>query len=267
MYRWGANSAPFAPQRCMRGGARGGWRALPGFIASPRRVLAPHTRHVAIQAVVFDFDGLLMGTEGTMLASWQYEWRQHGLELDVTTFFADHGGDVTAERYALLASAVGPGYDRAASHERRVIFRDGLNAQLGLLPGISEWLDQAPALGLRLAIASSSPRAWVQGLLARTGYRDQFEVIACGDEVARPKPDPAVYRLALDRLGLPGSNAIAVEDAAHGVAAARAADLSCVAIPAAHADVSRFGAADLVLRSAAETSLAEILCALDEQAA
>jgi len=185
----------------------------------------------------------------------------------VVTFFADHGGDVTAERYAQLADAVGPGYDRAASHERRVTLRDGLNAQLGLLPGISGWLDQAPALGLRLAIASSSPRAWVLGLLARSGYRDQFEVVACGDEVARPKPDPAVYLLALDRLGLPGSSAFAVEDAPHGVAAARAADLSCVAIPGAHAEVARFGVADLVLRTAAEASLAEILCALDEQAA
>ena len=51
---------------------------------------------------MFDFDGLLMDTEGTMLASWQYEWRQYGLELDTTTFFADHGGDVTQERYETL---------------------------------------------------------------------------------------------------------------------------------------------------------------------
>ena len=72
---------------------------------------------VTIQAVIFDFDGLLMDTEGTMLASWQHEWRQHGLELDTTTFFADHGGDVTAERYADLARAVGRSYDRQADRK------------------------------------------------------------------------------------------------------------------------------------------------------
>jgi HAD superfamily hydrolase (TIGR01509 family) len=223
--------------------------------------------HVAIQAVIFDFDGLLMDTEGTMLASWQFEWRQHGLELDTTTFFADHGGDMTRARYADLASAVGPGYDPLASHKRRVDFRDGLNAELGLLPGIAQWLDQARLKGLRLAIASSSPRAWVRGLLARTGYLGEFEVIACGDEVAAPKPDPAVYALALARLGLPGRNAVAVEDAAHGVAAAHQAGLRCVAIPGSHADVRRFAAAELLLSSAADMDLADMLSALGLAAA
>jgi HAD superfamily hydrolase (TIGR01509 family) len=223
---------------------------------------APHTEQVAIQAVIFDFDGLLMDTEGTMLASWQFEWRQHGLELNTTTFFPDHGGDMTGARYADLARAVGAGYDRRASHERRVAFRDGLNAELGLLPGIARWLDQARVLRLRLAVASSSPRAWVQGLLAREGYLDEFEVIACGDDVAAPKPDPAVYALALARLGLSARHAVAVEDAAHGVAAAHQAGLRCVAIPGKHADIRRFAAAELVLSSAAELDLADVLSAL-----
>lgn len=214
---------------------------------------------MSIQAVIFDFDGLLMDTEGTMLASWQFEWRQHGLELDTTTFFADHGGDVTAERYADLARAAGAGYDRHASHQRRIAFRDVLNADLGLLPGIADWLDQAAAMGLRLAIASSSPRVWVRGLLARTGHLDKFDVVACGDEVAAPKPDPAVYLLALRRLGVLARHCVAIEDAPHGVAAAHAASLRCVAIPGKHADLRRFTAADLVLRSAAELSLADAL--------
>jgi len=217
---------------------------------------------VAIQAVIFDFDGLLVDTEGTMLASWQFEWRQHGLELDTTTFFADHGGDVTGERYADLARAVGAGYDRQASHARRVAFRDGLNAELGLMPGIARWLDQARVIGLRLAVASSSSRAWVCGLLSRLGYLDEFEVFACGDEVTAPKPDPGVYVLALARLGLAAGHAIAVEDAAHGMAAAHQAGLRCVAIPGKHADVRRFASAELVLSSAAELDLADVLGAL-----
>jgi HAD superfamily hydrolase (TIGR01509 family) len=127
------------------------------------------------------------------------------------------------------------------------------------LPGIGDWLGQAAATGLRLAIASSSPRTWVQGLLARTGYLARFEVVACGDEVAAPKPDPAVYLLALARLGLPARHGVAIEDAPHGVAAAHAAGLRCVAIPGKHADRERFSAADLVLGSAAELSLADAL--------
>jgi beta-phosphoglucomutase-like phosphatase (HAD superfamily) len=67
---------------------------------------------MSVEAVVFDFDGLLMDTESTMLASWQYEWRRHGLELDLSTFWVNHGGDVTEDRRRQLATAVGPSYDR-----------------------------------------------------------------------------------------------------------------------------------------------------------
>jgi len=211
---------------------------------------------------MFDFDGLLMDTESTALASWQYEWRQYGLELDVSGHFADHGGDVTAERYAKLAAAVGPGYVQADSHARRLAFRERLHLTLGLAVGIREWLDQAVAAGLRLAIASSSPRSWVTGHLSRVDALAAFDVIACGDEVARPKPDPAVYQLALTRLGVAAPHGAAVEDTPHGVAAARAAGLRCIAIPNPHADRSRFGAADLLLASAADFPLAGALAQL-----
>lgn len=217
----------------------------------------------AVSAVVFDFDGLLMDTESTSLASWQYEWSQWGLRLDEGRFFADHGGDLTEERYAELAAAVGPSYDRQVSHARRLAYRQQLHQKLGLAAGISEWLGDARALGLRLAIASSSPQSWVAEHLERAGVAAMFAVMACGDEVAGHKPAPDVYILALDRLGVVDSGcAVAVEDTVHGVAAAQAAGLQCIAIPNAFADRSRFGNADLVLASAAEMSLSTALSSL-----
>ena len=65
-----------------------------------------------------------MDTVSVMLAAWQYEWRQHGLELDVSTFWVHHGGDVTEDRYLKLAAAEGSSYDRAAGHARRTAYRD-----------------------------------------------------------------------------------------------------------------------------------------------
>ena len=124
---------------------------------------------MAVEALVFDFDGLLMDTETTSLASWQHEWRRHGLELDSSSFFADHGGDVSDVRYAELAAAVGPAFDRAASHARRLAYRDQLNASLELLPGIADWLSQAGRLGIRLAVATSSPREWASRHLSGHG--------------------------------------------------------------------------------------------------
>ncbi len=108
-------------------------------------------------------------------------------------------------------------------------------------------------------MASSSPHAWVHGLLAGVTRLDRFEVFAGGDEVPAPKPDPSVYRLALQRLNLPPDQAIAVEDAPHGIAAAQAAGLRCVAVPNPHIDPIRLAAAELVLTSATEMTLAHVL--------
>lgn len=211
-----------------------------------------------IDALVFDFDGLLMDTESASLHVWQNLWRWHGVELDVDTFFAPHGGDVTADRYAALAAAVGPGYDQAASHAQRMVIRQDIHAALVLSDGISTWLDEARELDLRLAIASSSPRGWIENHLSRIGFLDRFELLACGDEVSAAKPAPDVYALALRRLGVPAGRAVAFEDTVHGVAAAQGAGLRCVAIPHPYADPALFTAADVLLASAADHPLASV---------
>ncbi|GAB7052977.1 HAD family hydrolase [Catenuloplanes indicus] len=212
-----------------------------------------------MRALIFDFDGLLMDTETTLLESWRWAYRQHGLELDPAGFFADHGGDANEPRYDALAAAVGAGFDRESSHRRRQAYRLTLNAALTPAPGVVAWLDRAAELGLRLAVASSSPRPHVAAMLNQAGLLDRFETVATGDEVAAHKPDPAVYRLALARLGLPPEDALAFEDTPHGVAAAHAAGLRCVAIPNPHADRSRFTAADLLLTSAADATIDDVL--------
>ncbi|MEO3821205.1 HAD-IA family hydrolase [Plantactinospora sp. B24E8] len=222
---------------------------------------------MTVKALIFDFDGLLMDTETTLLESWRWEWRRHGLELDPQGFFADHGGDANGPRYAALAAAVGPAYERESSHALRMAYRAELNAALEPAPGIVEWLDRAAELGLRLAVASSSPVGHVGTMLDRAGLRTRFEVLATGEEVVAHKPDPAVYLVALERLGLPAEEAIAFEDTAHGVAAAHAAGLRCVAVPNPYADRARFTAADLLLASAADLTLDAVLAKLTRRAA
>ncbi len=211
------------------------------------------------KAVVFDFDGLLMDTESSSLKSWEHEWRQWGLELDASTFFVNHGGDITEDRYAQLAAAVGERFDQGLSHRRRVDFRNELHQSLDLADGLREWIGQAAHLGLRVAVASSSPREWLIDHLGRTNVLDQFEVLAAGDEVAYPKPAPDVYQLALDRLRVAPWAAIAVEDTAHGIDAAHAAGLHCIAIPNPFVSIAMVEHAELLLRSAVDLPLYDAL--------
>ena len=220
---------------------------------------------LVVEAVIFDFDGLLMDTETTLLHSWQYEWQQWGLQLDPSTFFAEHGGDVNAERTALLAAAVGASYDHELSRRRRVRHRAELHDVLDLNDGIRAWIEEASDLGLRLAVASSSPVDWLKKNLDRVDATESFEVFAGGDEVARHKPSPDVYNLALRRLALAGERAVAVEDTAHGVDAAHAAGLRCVGIPNPFVSADRVRHADLVLDAATDLALLEVVDRLAER--
>lgn len=214
-------------------------------------------------AIVFDFDGLLMDTESTMVDSWRAEWAFHGLRLDLADgFWPGHGGDVTECRYDQLAARVGPTFDRAASHARRIAHRERMHQSMDLCPGIAAWLEDARAMTLRLAIASSSPLAWIRGHLSRIAAFDLFDVVTAGDEVGAHKPDPQVYRLALDRLGVSGGSAVAVEDTPHGVAAARSAGMATVAIPNSFVNAGDFESVDLLLTCAVELPLADVLARL-----
>jgi HAD superfamily hydrolase (TIGR01509 family) len=228
-----------------------------GLSAAQIHRLATRLLPAEVPAIVFDFDGLLMDTETTMVASWQAEWEYHGLELDLNGFWPGHGGDISEERYAILAAAVGAGFDRTASHARRLAHRERMHADLDFRPGIIDWIADARELGVGVAIASSSPRAWVLGHLERVGAVALFDHIVTGDEVTTHKPDPAIYELALQRLGVPW--AIAVEDTPHGIAAAQAAGMYAVAVPNPFVTPAAVQAADLVLTSADDLLLTELL--------
>jgi HAD superfamily hydrolase (TIGR01509 family) len=101
-----------------------------------------------------------------------------------------------------------------------------------------------------LGLASNSPRYLVDAALQSAGFADAFEAIVSSDDVAHHKPAPDLYLLACERLGVTPADALALEDTASGIAAAKAAGLTCIAVPQfAETDVS---AADRVIDSLEE---------------
>ena len=142
---------------------------------------------------------------------------------------------------------------RAARRE----VRDALIADLQPLPGVCDWLEKAQERGM--AVASSSPRSWVEGHLARVGLLRRFPVLATAEDVDRVKPHPAVYRAAIRRLGVETRETLALEDSPNGLAAARAAGVACIAVPGPMTAGLAFDDARLVLDSLAQRSLSSVL--------
>jgi HAD superfamily hydrolase (TIGR01509 family) len=98
------------------------------------------------------------------------------------------------------------------------------------LPGVSEWLHRLHEQGWKQAIASAAPRKNVETILEALHSADCFEAIVSAEDVHRGKPDPEVFLVAAQKLGVPPTHCIVVEDALHGIEAARAAKMKSIGI-------------------------------------
>jgi HAD superfamily hydrolase (TIGR01509 family) len=213
-----------------------------------------------IRALVFDFDGVIVDTESSDLRAWRDVFEDHGAELTLAVWAQvigtqEHHFDPIEHLELLLRMPV----DRArvaADFARR---RLELTEVQPLLPGVRELVSYARGQGIKLAVASSSSRDWVEGLLDSRGILSDFDCVCCREDVARTKPYPDLYIAALSCLGISALETVALEDSPNGIAAARAAGIYVVALPnpvTAELDLS---GADAHLESLAAVPPAELL--------
>ncbi|RME08859.1 MAG: HAD family hydrolase [Anaerolineae bacterium] len=214
-----------------------------------------------IRGVIFDFDGLILDTETPVFRSWQELYARFGQRLTLEDW-AEVVGCSAREHYdplERLQQRLGQPLDverwRAWRYEREM----ALLAEQDLLPGVTERLEEARRLGLRLAVASSSPRPWVEGHLQRLGLWDYFQVVHTAEDVERTKPAPLLFQKALRSLALQPPEAIVFEDSPNGVTAAKAAGIFCVAVPNAVTQNLPLDHADLRITSLAEITLRQLI--------
>lgn len=220
-----------------------------------------------IRALILDFDGLILDTESSCFAAWQALFAEHGQTYALDDYLVIVGTTNAArDPLTLLAERSGRAHDRDAVRTRLSELERARNHALQPLPGVVELLDQAEALGLRLAVASSSSRGWVEGHLRAQGLYARFEFLVNRSETLRPKPEPDIYLEALRLLGLAGDEALAIEDSFNGSLAAKRAGLRCLAVPNAITRSQDFAHADLRRDTLAGLDLAALLRELGENA-
>jgi HAD superfamily hydrolase (TIGR01509 family) len=224
-----------------------------------------------ITALIFDFDGLIVDTETPAFESWRHIYAEHGFDLGLDLWAGalgtNHGFDALEHLIALVAGADSPRAaalraEAAAVLERRQQLKDTLSAGQAILPGVVALLDQAAAAGMPCAVASSSSYRWVGGWLERLAILDRFVCVRTSDDVARTKPDPALFLSAAACLGRPPAECLVLEDSPNGILAARAAGCPVVAVPGALTSRLALPAADLVVPGLDALPLAELLAAV-----
>jgi beta-phosphoglucomutase len=206
-------------------------------------------------AAIFDMDGVLVDTYHAHFQSWLSMAKRAGLTFTEAEF-APTFGRTSRE---IIAHFWGRGrYNdaeiAALDNEKEAAFREIIAGNFPAMPGVHKLLIDLHAAGWKLAVGSSGPPENVDLTLDRLGKRDLFSAIVTGMDVTRGKPDPQVFLLAAERLGVVPSRCVVIEDAQPGIAAAQAAGMAAVGLVSTGRTRKELAAADLVVDSLADIS-------------
>jgi len=206
-------------------------------------------------AIVFDFDGLIVDTEGPGFISWQEVYERFGAELDLNVWSHATGYVGGFDPALHLEHLLG----RRLDWSQIIPEREARNWELTLLaktlPGIESLFEAARQHGLRIGVASNSGNGWVEEGLKRLGLRHFVDAVVTRDMVMNPKPAPDVYLKTAQTLRIEPNRAVALEDSEPGCRAAKQAGMKAIAIPNKFSERQDFKVADLVVKSAKDLDL------------
>lgn len=212
-----------------------------------------------VRALIFDFDGLLVDTETPAYQSWVEIFREHGAELPRALYQQDIGTAGMFDAIGELQRLTGKQFEHEVVWQARQLHKERLSFNQPLLPGVTELLQAAQQTGLPMAVASSSGSEWVESWLERLAIRQFFQCVRTRHDVERIKPAPDLFLAAAACLGVEPATCVVFEDSPHGMTAAAAAGMRCVAVPNdLTIDMPRPATA-LTLASLAELPLVELI--------
>ena len=184
-----------------------------------------------IQAILFDLDGLMVDSEPHSLASWEAVLQERGVTLDQLTIDSILGLRIDATARTLIDKYHLPDTVQGLSDAKTEYQIAHLDGNVQPMPGLIELLDEIDRRDLKKAVASSGIHRYVEAVLRANGLLDRFSVIITGDQVAHGKPAPDVFLAAAHALHVEPQHCLVLEDAPAGVQAAKAAGMTCIAVP------------------------------------
>jgi len=211
--------------------------------------------------VIFDMDGVLVDSAGAHLESWKLMAQEHGLsvtESQVAATFGRQNRDIIP----VLFGEVSERRLKALGDRKEELYRNLVRGRTPLVEGAADLVRGLADRGAKLAIGSSAPRANIDLVLEAMGLSALFGVVVSGDEVTRGKPDPQVFTMACDRLGIVPARCVVIEDAPAGVTAAKRAGAKGVAV-LIHHERDAFDGADAAVSRLADLTVEAVYKLVD----
>ena len=209
-----------------------------------------------MEAVIFDVDGVLVDSYAAHFESWKRLGKETGVTLDEEQFaesFGRRSRDVIrkywgSQKVSDTSISISDSEVERLDRRKEGLFREILEEDFPGMDGAADLIRGLAKHGFRIAVGSSAPKENVDLVLEHLGVT--------GEDVQRGKPDPQVFLLAAERLGVPPDCCVVIEDAVPGIEAARSAGMKAVALVSTGRDAATLGAAgpDRIVRSLRELS-------------
>jgi HAD superfamily hydrolase (TIGR01509 family) len=182
-----------------------------------------------LKAVIFDMDGVIIDSHPAHREAWRAFLQSVGRSVSEAELDFVLDG---RKRSEVLSHFLGELSEQEIQQygDRKDAFFMERSLQVKLIPGVVELLDRLRSTPIATAVATSASKSRAQHMLDQWQLTEKFDVVVTGNDVARGKPDPSIYRLACQLLNTAPGNTLAIEDAISGIHAARAAGLACVAV-------------------------------------
>jgi len=217
-------------------------------------------------AAIWDMDGTLVDTAELHFQAWVEVCRENGRDFTRADFAATFGRRNPEILSYLFGDRLSAEQVVELGDRKEELYRAAARSGVALLPGAGELMADLHRRGVAQAIGSSAPRANLELILELTGIGPYLGAVVGMEDTTRGKPDPQVFQVAAQRLGVPAERCVVFEDAVAGVQAARAGGMHCVAVTfVAHHPAEKLLAAgaDRLVASLAELDGSAVLALLE----
>lgn len=215
---------------------------------------------MTIKGIIFDFDGLIVDTESPELKAWEDFFRGYDLEFPIHEYCKNIGHTFDdAMPLNFLQSKLGIQLNEQEAYTEFKQRKLALMDQEPLCDGVLDYLKEAKEMDIKIGLASSAIREWVDYHLDKHNISDYFDCIKTREDVENPKPEPDLFATAVACIDIQPREAIAFEDSYNGIISAKKAGLFAVAVPNNVTINSDFSQADLVISRLSDISLAHLI--------
>jgi beta-phosphoglucomutase family hydrolase len=208
-------------------------------------------------AVLWDMDGVLVDSAELHYQTWKQTLAGYDIPFSRQLFNEFFGMNNEQTLTRVLGRPPEPSFLQESSDHKEDKFRKSIHGQIELYPGVRKLLQDLQRAGVRQAVASSAPQENIDALVNEFNMASFFQAIVSGHKLDS-KPDPVTFLLAAERLGMKPECCVVIEDALHGIEAARRAGMKCIAVATTN-PFDLLSPADLVVKCINELSAARIL--------